>query len=177
MRELESRHDSGARPRPVLWVLPAVAPRPPMPPGEHVWVEAEGLRLTSERLEVAGGSWGLAELRGYGTRRESPGLVLPLGMGAGAALVVPMLLLQPDSFRVTAALVVATLLVFTAIARLVAAADTYWLVVRTAEGERPVWHCQDHQLFARVEQALGEVLEPPAPAPREPPVRRLALVR
>jgi len=163
-------------PRPVLWVLSAGAPPPPPPPGEHVWVEAEGLRLTSERLEVAGGSWGLTELRGYGTRREAPGLWLPLGLGAAAALVVPALLLQPGSFRVTAALVVAMVLVFAAIARLVAAADTYWLVVRTAGGERLVWHCQDHQLFARVERALGEVLEPPAPVAR-PPVPRLALVR
>ncbi|MBM7112286.1 DUF6232 family protein [[Archangium] primigenium] len=165
-----------ARPRSRPWGLCAVAPPPPAPPGEHVWVEAEGLRLTNERLEVAGGSWGLAELRGYGTRRESPGLVLPLVLGAGAALVVPALLLQPGSFRVTAALVVATLLVFAAIGRLVAAADTYWLVVRTAEGERPIWHCQDHQLFARVERALGEVL-PPASAARPPAARRLVLVR
>ncbi|MFY0582733.1 DUF6232 family protein [Cystobacter fuscus] len=99
-------------------------------------VEGEGLRLTSERLEAEGRSWRLEELLGFGTRRESPGLWLPLGVGGSAALLVPGLLLQPGSFRVTAALVVATLLVFAAIARVVAAADTYRLLVRTAEGER-----------------------------------------
>jgi hypothetical protein len=160
--------------RPALWLLPPPTPRPPAPRGEHVWVEGEGLRLTSERLEVAGHSWGLAELRGFDTRREAPGLRLPLALGGLAALGVPALLLQPGSSHVTAALVVATLLVFSAIARLVAAADTYWLTVRTAEGERRVWGCQDHQLFARVERALGEALAPRAPAR---PVRRLVLVR
>ena len=63
-----------------------------------------------------------------------------------------------------------------AIARVVAAADTYRLLVRTAEGERQVWCGQDHQLLARVVRELGEKLahgEPPRPAP----VRRLVLVR
>jgi hypothetical protein len=146
-----------------------------------VLVEADGFRLTSERLEVAGGSWRLEELRGFGTRHQAPGFRVPLLLGAGAALVVPMLLLQPGSFRVTAALLVATVLVFASILRLVVAADTYWLTVRTAEGERQVLRCQDHQLFARVVEALGEVLERPeprsvAPAPGAP-ARRLALVR
>ncbi|HEY0095510.1 MAG TPA: DUF6232 family protein, partial [Archangium sp.] len=122
------------------------------------------------------GSWRLEELRGFGTRHEAPGLKLPLVVGAAAALVVPSLMLQPGSFRVTAALVVAMVLVFASIVRLVVAADTYWLTVRTAEGERQVLRCQDHQLFARVVEALGEVLERPEPRPPVH-VRQLALVR
>jgi hypothetical protein len=141
-----------------------------------VLVAAEGFRLTSERLEATGGSWRLEELRGFGTRHEAPGLKLPLLVGAAAALVVPSLMLQPGSLRVTAALVVAMVLVFTSIVRLVVAADTYWLTVRTADGERQVLRCQDHQLFARVVEALGEVLERPEPRPPVS-VRRLALVR
>jgi hypothetical protein len=141
-----------------------------------VLVSTEGFRLTSERLEAAGRSWRLEELRGFGTRRAAPGLKLPLLVGAMSVLVVPALIVQPGSLRVTAALVVATVLVFTSIVRLVVAADTYWLTVRTAEGERQVLCCQDHQLFARVVEALGEVLERPEPEPPVP-VRRLALVR
>ena len=168
---LVSRH-----PKSVLRLVPSLPPEPLTPSGERVLVAAEGFRLTSERLEVSGGSWRLEELRGFRTRHEAPGLKLPLLVGAAAALVVPSLLLQPGSFRVTAALVVATLLVFTSIVRLVVAADTYWLTVRTAEGERQVLRCQDHQLFARVVEALGEVLERPEPRPPVK-VRRLALVR
>jgi hypothetical protein len=149
--------------------------------GERVLVAAEGFRLTSERLESAGRAWRLEELRGFGTRHESPGLGVPLLVGVGAALVVPSLLLQPGSYRVTAALVVATVLVFASIARLVVAADTYWLTVRTADGERQVLCCQDHQLFARVVEALGEVLERPEPRPLVSgpgvPAPRLAVVR
>jgi hypothetical protein len=171
-------HESGrvARVRPVLRLVPRAPPLLLTPSGERVLVEGEGLRLTSERLEAEGRSWRLEELRGFGTRRESPGLLLPLGVGVGAALLVPGLLLQPGSFRVTAALVVATLLVFAAIAWVVAAADTYRLLVRTAEGERQVWCGQDHQLLARVVRELGEKLERPEP-PRPAAVRQLALVR
>ena len=175
--ERESWLASRRYPRSVLRVVPSLPPEPLTPLGERVLVAAEGFRLTSERLEVAGGSWRLEELRGFGTRHEAPGFKLPLLVGAAAALVVPSLMLQPGSFRVTAALVVATVLVFASIARLVVAADTYWLTVRTADGERQVLRCQDHQLFARVVEALGEVLERPE-SPRPPvPVRRLALVR
>jgi Family of unknown function (DUF6232) len=163
-------------PKSVLRLVPSLPPEPLTPSGERVLVAAEGFRLTSERLEVAGGSWRLEELRGFGTRHEAPGLKLPLLVGAAAALVVPTLMLQPGSFRVTAALVVATVLVFASIVRLVVAADTYWLTVRTAEGERQVLRCQDHQLFAQVVEALGEVLERPEPRPPVS-VRRLALVR
>lgn len=164
--------------KPVLRLLPPLPPEPLSGEGERVLVEAEGFRLTSERLESAGHSWRLAELRGFGTRHEAPGLRVPLLVGMGAALVVPSLLLQPGSFRVTVALVVATLLVFASIARLVMAADTYWLTVRTPEGERQVLCCQDHQLFARVVEELGGVLAPPEPKPRTPTVPvRLALVR
>lgn len=160
--------------RPRLWLVTS----PPREPGggEQVLVATEGFRLTSERLEAEGGSWRLEELRGFGTRHEAPGLRLPLLTGVLAALVVPALVLQPGSARVTAALVVATLLVFASIARLVAAADTYWLTVRTAEGERQVLCCQDHQLFARVVEALGERLER-SRALAPVPARRLALVR
>ena len=163
-------------PRAVLRLVPSLPPEPPTPRGERVLVEAEGFRLTSEKLEAAGGSWRLEELSGFGTRRASPGLKLPLVVGLAAALVVPSLLLQPGSFRVTAALVVATVLVFASIVRLVVAADTWWLTVRTAEGERQVLCCQDHQLFARVVEALGEVLERPEPTPTVS-AHRLALVR
>ncbi len=94
---------------------------------------------------------------------------------------MPSLWLQPGSFRVMAALVVATVLVFASIARLVVAADTWWLTVSTAEGERQVLRCHDHQLFARVVEALGEVLASPGPGPVSSgagvPTRRLALVR
>ena len=169
-------HESGRGMRPVLWVVSSACRPAPAPPGEQVLVEGAGLRLTSERLEAAGRSWRLEELRGFGTRRESPGVLLPVGVGVGAALWVPGLLLQPGSFRVTAALVVATLLVFAAIVWLVAAADTYRLLVRTAEGERQVWCGQDHQLLARVVRELGEKLER-SDAPHPAPVRRLALVR
>ena len=168
---LVSRHSKS-----VLRLVPSLPPEPLTPSGERVLVAAEGFRLTSERLEVAGGSWRLEELRGFGTRHEAPGFKLPLLVGAAAALVVPSLMLQPGSFRVTAALVVAMVLVFASIVRLVVAADTYWLTVRTAEGERQVLRCQDHQLFARVVEALGEVLERPEPRPPVT-VRRLALVR
>lgn len=179
MMERESWPVAQSRARPVLRLVPSLAPEPRPPSGERVLVSAEGFLLTSERLEVAGRSWRLEELRGFGTRHESPGLKLPLLLGAGAALVVPGLLLQPGSFRVTAALVVATVLVFASIVRLVVAADTYWLTVRTAEGERQVLCSQDHQFFARVVDALGEVLERPAPVTPAPgvPARRLALVR
>ena len=163
-------------PKSVLRLVPSLPPEPLTPSGERVLVAAEGFRLTSERLEARGGSWRLEELRGFGTRHEAPGLKLPLLVGAAAALVVPSLMLQPGSFRVTAALVVAMVLVFTSIVRLVVAADTYWLTVRTADGERQVLRCQDHQLFARVVEALGEVLERPEPRPPVP-VRQLALVR
>ena len=176
-----NRHESppaGSRPRPMLWALSSSNPRPAGGPGERVLVSSEGFRLTSERLEVEGRSWRLEELRGFGTRHAAPNPRLPLLCGVGAALVVPMLMLQPHSVRVTAALVAATLVVFASIARLVAAADTYWLTVRTAEGERLVLRCQDHQLFARVVEALGEELEGPGPrAPAPAPVHRLALVR
>lgn len=176
MMERESSRGARRHPRSVLRVVPAPPPEPLASPGERVLVSAEGFRLTSERLEAAGGSWRLEELRGFRTRHEAPGLKLPLLVGAAAALVVPSLMLQPGSWRVTAALVVATVLVFASIARLVVAADTYWLTVRTAEGERQVLCCQDHQLFARVVEALGEVLERPEPRPPVN-VRRLALVR
>ena len=169
---LVSRH-----PKSVLRLVPSLPPEPLTPSGERVLVAAGG--LPAHRASVwrsAGRSWRLEELRGFRTRHAAPGLKLPLLVGAAAALVVPSLLLQPGSFRVTAALVVATVLVFTSIVRLVVAADTYWLTVRTAEGERQVLCCQDHQLFARVVEALGEVLERPEPRPPVK-VRRLALVR
>ncbi|HYO56605.1 DUF6232 family protein [Archangium sp.] len=176
MMERESWPVSQRRPRPVLRLVSSSPPELRTSSGERVLVSAEGFRLTSERLETAGGSWRLEELRGFGTRHAAPGLKLPLLVGAVAALVAPALMLQPGSFRVTAALVVATVLVFASIVRLVVAADTYWLTVRTTEGERLVLCCQDHQLFARVVEALGEVLERPEPGPPVP-VRRLALVR
>ncbi|WPB76886.1 DUF6232 family protein [Archangium violaceum] len=176
MMEREPWLGSRRNPKSVLRLVPSLPPEPLTPSGERVLVAAEGIRLTSERLEVAGGSWRLEELRGFRTRHEAPGLKLPLLVGAAAALVVPSLMLQPSSFRVTAALVVATVLVFASIVRLVVAADTYWLTVRTADGERQVLRCQDHQLFARLVEALGEVLEQPELRP-PPTVRRLALVR
>ncbi len=176
MMERESWLVAQRRPRPVLRLVPTSSLEARTASGERVLVSAEGFRLTSERLEAAGSSWRVEELRGFGTRHEAPGFKLPLLAGAGAALVVPALLLQPGSFQVTAALVVAMVLVFASIVRLVVAADTYWLTVRTAEGERQVLRCQDHQLFARVVEALGEVLERPESAPPVP-VRQLVLVR
>jgi len=173
--ERESRLVARPRSMSVLRLVPP-PPEPRTPSGERVLVSAEGFRLTSERLEAAGRSWRLEELHGFGTRREAPGLKLPLLAGVGAALVMPVLLLKPGSFQVTAALVVATVLVFASIVRLVVAADTYRLTVRTAEGEWQVLCCQDHQLFARVVEALGEVLVRPEPNPPVPE-RRLALVR
>ncbi len=137
-------------------------------------VSADGFRLTSERLEVGERSWRLEELRGFRTQHEAPGLKLPLGMGLVAVLVQPALLLQEGSWRVTMALVVGTALLFAAILRLVLATDTYSLTVWTAEGARQVLRCEDHQLFAQVEEALGEVL--PRPEPEVFP-RRLVLVR
>ena len=163
-------------PRPALWVVRTPSPPPRWDTGERVLVATEGFRLTSERLEAGGRSWRLEELRGFGTRHESPRLTPSLLVGAGAALVVPPLLPQPGSLPVTAALVVATLLVFASIARLVAAEDTYWLTVRTADGERQVLRCQDHQLFAQVVEALDEVLERPRSRPPDS-AHRLALVR
>lgn len=177
MMERESWPVKQSRPRCSLRVVPPLPPEPYTPSGERLLVTAEGFRLTSERLEAAGRAWKLEEIRGFGTRREAPGLKLSLMLGGVAALLAPMLLLQPRSLPVTAALVVTTLLVFTSIVRLVVAADTYWVTVRTAEGERQVLRCQDHQLFARVVEALGEVLERPEPRPTVRAVRRLALVR
>jgi hypothetical protein len=177
MMERESWSVARSRPRPSLRLVPSLAPEPHTPSGERLLVTAEGFRLTSERLEAAGRSWKLEEIRGFGTRHQAPGLKLPLLLGVMAALVVPILLPQPGSHRVTTALVVATLLVFTSIVRLVVAADTYWLTVRTAEGERQVLCCQDHQLFARVVEALGEVLERPEPRPAVATARPLVLVR
>jgi hypothetical protein len=174
MRENES--GQVMRGRSALWLVPSTPCVAVASLDEHVLVEGAGLRLTSERLEVGGRSWRLEDLRGFGTRRESPGLLLPLGVGVGAALWVPGLLLQPGSFRVTAALVVALLLVFAAIGWVVAAADTYRLMVRTADGERQVWCGQDHQLLARVVRELGEKLER-TDAPRPAGVSGLALVR
>jgi hypothetical protein len=176
MMERESWPMVQPYPRSVLRLVPSLPAWSSPPSGERVLVAAEGFRLTSERLEAAGRSWRLEEIRGFGTRRASPGLKLPLVMGLAAALVVPALLLQPGSFRVTAALVVATVLVFASIVRLVVAADTWWLTVCTAEGELQVLCCQDHQLFARVVEALGDVLEHPEPSPVVP-AHRLALVR
>ncbi|MET0403954.1 MAG: DUF6232 family protein [Cystobacter sp.] len=176
MRDNESGQEQVTRKAAPLWLVSSTPSVAVASLGEQVLVEGAGLRLTSERLEVEGRSWRLEELRGFGTRRESPGLMVPLGLGVSAALSVPGLLLQPGSFRVTAALVVALLLVFAAIGWLVAAADTYRLLVRTAEGERQVWCGQDHQLLARVVRELGEKLER-ADAPRPAVVRRLALVR
>jgi hypothetical protein len=177
MMERESWSVAQPRPRSVLRLVPSASAESRTPLGERVLVSAEGFRLTSERLEAAGHSWRLEEIRDFGTRHASPALKLPLAVGVAAALVVPALLLQPGSLPVTAALVVATVLVFASIARLVVAADTWWLTVRTAEGERQVLCCQDHQLFARVVEALGEVLERPAPRPVVPTAHRLVLVR
>ncbi len=174
MTEHESSSMAGPRPRPVLRVVP------PLPPGlgeadpERVLVSAVGFRLTSERLEADGCSLRLDDIHGFGMGHVAPGVKLPLGLGSGAALVVPVLLLQPDSLRVTLALAVATVLLFTSMVCVVAAADTYWLTVRTAEGERQVLRCQDRQLFLRAVEALREALRGDvAPAP----VRRLSLVR
>ena len=72
--------------RPALWLLSSPAARAVAPGDEPVWVEGEGLRLTRERLEVAGHTWGLEEVSGFTTRREAPGLLLPLGLGGLAAL-------------------------------------------------------------------------------------------
>ncbi|WP_257459417.1 DUF6232 family protein [Archangium lipolyticum] len=181
MMERESWPVAKPRPRSVLRLVPSLPPEPCTPSGERVLVAADGLRLTNERLEVGGCSWRLEELRGFGTRHEAPGFRVPLLIGAGAALMVPMLLLQPGSFRVTAALLVATALVFASIVWLVVAADTYWLTVRTSEGERQVLRIQDHQLFARVVEELGELLERPESRPVAPSpgvsAPRLALVR
>jgi len=65
MMERESWLASRRHPRSVLRLVPSLPPEPLTPSGERVLVVAEGFRLTSERLEVAGGSWRLEELRGF----------------------------------------------------------------------------------------------------------------
>ena len=156
---------ASARARPVLRLVPPLPPEPQPPPGERVLVAAEGFRLTSERLEAQGHSYRLEEIREVATRHATPHLKLPLALGLLAALVEPALLLQPRSLLVSVGLVVATSLVFASILWLVLAADTYWVAVRTAEGEQQVLRCRDHQLFARVVEALGEALGQGRPAP------------
>src|SRR4051794_34563045 len=99
MMERESWSTTRSRPRSVLWLVPSLPPEPCTPSGERVLVAADGFRLTSERLEAAGRSWRLEELRGFGTRHAAPSLGPSLLAGAGAALAVPALLLQPGSFR------------------------------------------------------------------------------
>jgi hypothetical protein len=157
-----------------LRLVPPLPPAPGEADAERLLVAAAGFRLTSERLEADGYSLRLEDIRGFGMGHVAPGLKLPLGLGSAAALVVPVLLLQPDSLRVTLALAVATVLLFTSMVCLVAAADTYWLTVRTADGERQVLRCQDRQLFLSAVEALREALR--GEAPPAPP-RRLSLVR
>jgi hypothetical protein len=154
-----------------------VAVPPPEPgdaPRERLVAEVEGFRLTTERLEAGGRTYRLEELEGYQTRRVAPGLTLPLVAGGVAAMGMPVLLLRSESWPVTVALVLATAVLFASIAWLVVAADTYWLTVRTVEGEREVLRCRDHQLLGRVVEALGEAL---ARRRLEEGGRRLEVVR
>jgi hypothetical protein len=175
MSEHQSPPVAPPRSRPALMLVPP-SPPPCPPSGERLLVVAEGFLLTSERLEVGGRTWRLEELRGFSTRQEAPGWKLPLGALLVAAGLAPTLLPRADAWDVTAALVGVTVLLFASILRLVLAADTYCLVVWTAEGARQVLRSEDHQLFARVEEALGEVLGRVEPRPVAPP-RRLVLVR
>lgn len=147
-----------ARPRPVLRLVPPLPPEPLPPPGERVLLATPGLRLTSERLEAHGRSYRLADIHGLSTRHAAPRLLPTLTLGLAAALAEPVLLLQPPSLPVSLALLLATALVFASMVRLLLAADTWWLSVCTAEGERQVLRCQDHQLFTRVQEALQQAL-------------------
>ncbi|WP_224240430.1 DUF6232 family protein [Hyalangium gracile] len=147
------------RPRVVLRLVPPLPPEPPAPPVERVLIETWGLRLTRECLEVGGQTYRLAELRGFRTRRESPRLSLPLLLaGVCVTLAVPLLLAQPDSGPVYAALTGITGLVFASLLHAVVACERYGLILRTAEGDREVFHTRDHQRFARVVEALDAAL-------------------
>lgn len=169
-----------ARPRPVLRLVPPLAPEPLPPPGERVLVATQGFRLTSERLEAHGRSYRLEDIRGVSTRHAAPRLLPTLALGLAAVLAEPVLLLQPPSLPVSLALLLATALVFASIVRLLLAADTWWLSVCTAEGERQVLRCQDHQLFTRVQEALQQALaqaRPPSSARARHPLSPTARVQ
>lgn len=147
------------RPRVVLRLVPPLPPESPVPPASRVLLEVQGLRLTPESLEAGAQTYRLKELRGFRTRRESPRLSLPLLLaGVGVTLAVPVLLAQPDSGPVYAALTVVTGLVFASLLYSVVASDVYGLVLRTAQGDQEVFQTRDHQRFARVVEALDAAL-------------------
>ena len=90
-------------PRAVLRLVPSLPPEPPTPSGERVLVEAEGFRLTSERLEVgrallaAGGAEGLRHAaRVAGPQAAAGG---GAGGGAGGALAAASAGLLPGDGR------------------------------------------------------------------------------
>jgi hypothetical protein len=154
------------RPRVVLRLVPPLPPESCALPPSRPLLETQGLRLTRETLEAGGQTYRLAGLSGFRTRRQSPRLSLPLLLaGVGVTLAAPLLLAQPDSGPVYAALAGITGLVFASLLYTVVASDTYGLVLRTPEGDHEVFQTRDHQRFFRVVEALDAALVRRLPEP------------
>jgi hypothetical protein len=119
--------------------------------------------VTSERLAVAGRTWLLGEVQQVEVVRRAP-RVLPIlvTLGGGVVVGLPALLASMAApgargeglFEL--ALVVAALVIFGSITRLFSIADTYWLMVRTPQGERRVFRTRQHQLVSSLASVVSQ---------------------
>ncbi|MBN1205920.1 MAG: hypothetical protein JXB05_13470 [Myxococcaceae bacterium] len=158
------------RPRVVLRLVPPLPPEPCPPSSARPLLETRGLRLTHDAVEAGGGVYRLKELTGFRTRRESPRPSLPLLLaGVCVTLGVPALLAHPDSGPVYAALTAIMGLLLAALLYTLVASETYWLVLRTAEGDHEVFQTRDHQCFTQVVEALDAALVIRLPESSWPP--------
>ncbi|MBF5046546.1 hypothetical protein FGE12_29285 [Aggregicoccus sp. 17bor-14] len=149
--------------------LPAPAPRrraplPELRSGERLLLDDDEVLITTERFVVEGRTHGLTDVHAVQAQMVSPHLTLPLVVaGLLAAVALPLILSRfgvvgSSSGMLHLLLSLAGALLFAAVWRVAIAEDTYWVVLRTARGERRVYGSGDHQRVVRLVAVLDEAV-------------------
>lgn len=177
---LELSGGAGGRPgapagnrRALLMESPAASAPPPATP-EPLLLDAHGIRLTPSRLEALGRIYPLLEVHSARAQREAPKLLAPVAVGLGIAIAMPVALslvhaLGADvSTYLELALLLAGLVVFFSLARLMMAQDTWWLLLETSSGTTRAYQSSDSDfiqlLVGMVLRAMASPAHRPEPA-------------
>jgi hypothetical protein len=121
--------------------------------------------VTDSRVDARGRSWPLREILRVSVARQPPRLVpLLASLAVGVVLGLPLLhvalagAVTPRTGYYEAALGVVSLIIFGSIGGLVFAEETYWLVLRTEQGEHRVFSSREHQRVIRLASVVAEAL-------------------
>jgi hypothetical protein len=136
---------------------------PPSHAEETTLFDDQGVLVTSERVVTTSRTWLLGDVEGVDSIRRSP-RILPwlVTLIVGVVVGLPALLSAMATHGAqemglyAAALALAGVAIFGSIAALLVMGDTYWLLLRTRQGEGRVLRSRDAQFISNLVSVVAK---------------------